>query len=76
MVQNYFVKLFLFLLCSFGNTAQWKYLEVLHVGEGVMSKSYRFKIFSGSFLDSTSIKSDTMDLLDVVRLFHNMHTRY
>ena len=53
MIRNYFVNPFLFLPCLIGNT----------VGEGVMSKNYRFKIFSEVFLDSTSVKSDTSDLL-------------
>ena len=52
MVGNYFVKVFSFLSCLIGNT----------LGEGVMSKNYRFKIFSKSFLDSTSVKTDTPDL--------------
>ena len=52
MVRYYFVKLFSVLSCLIGNT----------LGEGVMSKNYRFKIFSESFLDSTSVKTDTPDL--------------
>ena len=54
MVWNYSVKPFLFLSCLIGDTVS---------EEGVMSKNYRFKIFSESFLDSISVKTDTSDLL-------------
>ena len=41
----------------------YRFLEVITVSSQTVSRNYRFKIFSEDFLDSTSVKSDTSDLL-------------
>ena len=83
MVQNYFLKalLFLLFLCLFGNTVgegftskNYRFLEVITVDSSqTVSRNYRFKIFSEDFLDSTSVKSDTSDLLGEFKLDQNFN---
>ena len=53
MVWDIFLKPFLLLSCFIGNS----------VGEGVMSKNYRFKTFSLAFLEASSVKTDVSDLI-------------
>ena len=53
MVWDIFLKPFLLLSCFIGNS----------VGEGVMSKKYRFKTFSLAFLEASSVKTDVSDLI-------------
>ena len=65
MVWNIFVEPFLLLSYFIGNT----------FSNDVVSKNYRFKKFSVSFLEASSVKTDASDLIrrftqDLIDKFH------